>query len=152
LKKADSGSATGLAERQDAAILQVLEGLTHAWNSGDGLEFASYFAEDGDLVNIHGMRLRGRLAIAGVYDLLFRSVFHQSRLEVEVSGCRPLCDTAVLLHMSVVIEIPSGMMPGVHCAVCSVLLHRDGGRWCIASLHNTLVADGQDRRGMVSAA
>ena len=48
--------------------------------------FASYFTEDGDLVNIHGMRMRGQPAIAGIYDMLFRGVFRSSRLEPEVSG------------------------------------------------------------------
>ena len=42
---------------QKKEIPRVVEGLARAWNDGDSLEFASYFAEDGDLVNIHGMRL-----------------------------------------------------------------------------------------------
>jgi uncharacterized protein (TIGR02246 family) len=133
-------------------VVDVVAGLARAWNAGDSLEFARYFAEDGDMVNIHGMRLRGRGAIAGVYDLLFRSVFLRSRIRPEVSGSRVLCPDAVLLHLRVDMFVPGGKMAGVHDAVSSLVMKRVGRSWLVASLHNTLVTDGVARRGMVPAA
>jgi len=137
--------------RQEEEIYRVIHGLTQAWNAGDSLDFAGHFAEDGDLVNIHGMRLHGRAAIAGLYDMLFRSVFRGSRLETELSGSRRLADDAVLLHVRVRIEIPAGAMPGVHSAVASGVLKREDARWCVASLHITLVTEGMDWRQPLSA-
>jgi len=58
---------------RSGGVDDVVGGMTRAWNAGDSIEFASYFAEDGDVVNIHGMRVHGRAAIAGlVYDALRR--------------------------------------------------------------------------------
>jgi len=42
----------------------VIAGAMRAWINGDGVDFASHFTEDADLVNIHGMHIRGRQAIA----------------------------------------------------------------------------------------
>src|SRR5262249_7892022 len=88
------------------------------------------------------MRLRGRAAIAGLYDLLFRSVFRLSRLKTEVSDWRALGGDAAMVHVRVYLEVPSGAMPGDHRAVSSLLVQREGAMWSIASLHNTLVMDG----------
>jgi uncharacterized protein (TIGR02246 family) len=133
-------------------ISSVIYGLAEAWNAGNSIGFASYFAEDGDLVNIHGMRLRGRAAIGGLYDLLFRSVFRRSIVTGEVAGSRTLCEDVVLLHLRVGIHIPAGSLAGNHDAVSSLVLKRRGPNWMVASLHNTLVTDGVDRKRMASAA
>jgi uncharacterized protein (TIGR02246 family) len=129
-----------------AAIVKLVRSLRKAWNTGDSTAFASHFAEDGDLVNIHGMRISGRAAIASIYDLLFRSVFRRSRVESELSGSRKLCDDAILVHMRVEVHIPLGPMAGIHDCVCSAVLQRTGDQWRVASLHNTLVSDGVARQ------
>jgi uncharacterized protein (TIGR02246 family) len=117
----------------------VLKGVSRAWNHGDGIEFASYFAEDADLVNMHGMHVRGRQAIAGLYDMLFRSVFADTSLEYEVSGRRELCSGSTILLMRVELSVPHGQMAGEHRAQTSMVLQQKGGGWAIASLQNTLV-------------
>jgi uncharacterized protein (TIGR02246 family) len=67
---------TAVQAKLDSATCDtVIAGAIRAWIDGDGIEFASHFTEDADLVNIHGMHVRGRQAIAGLYDMLFRSVF-----------------------------------------------------------------------------
>jgi uncharacterized protein (TIGR02246 family) len=126
--------------REDSlTIAELVRGLVKAWNAGDSAAFASHFTEDGDLINIHGMRMTGRTAIAGLYDMLFRSVFRRSRMRSELSGSRKLCDDAVLMHMRVEVHIPIGPMAGIHDCVCSAVLQRTGDQWQVASLHNTLV-------------
>ena len=129
-----------------AGVAELIQALTRAWNKGDSTNFASHFAEDGDLVNIHGMRLRGRRAIAGLYDMLFRSVFRRSSIEGEVSAFRRLCDNSLWVQARVSLHLPLGIMAGDHHAICTLLLMRNGSDWHIASLHNTLVADGMERQ------
>jgi uncharacterized protein (TIGR02246 family) len=128
------------------SIANVVRGLVKAWNTGDSAAFASHFIEDGDLVNIHGMRISGRASIASLYDMLFRSVFRSSRVESELSGTRKLCDDAILMHMRVEVHIPVGPMAGIHDCVCSAVFQRTGDQWQVASLHNTLVSDGMERQ------
>ena len=117
----------------------VIAGISRAWNEGDGIEFASYFAEDADLVNVHGMRLRGRQAIAGLYEILFRSVFLDASVECEVHGRRQLCPGSAMLHVRVDLNVPYGQMAGEHRSESTVVLQQQGDGWAIASLHNTLV-------------
>jgi uncharacterized protein (TIGR02246 family) len=133
-------------QEDSVTIAEVVQSLGKAWNTGDSKAFASHFTEDGDLVNIHGMRLRGQAAIASLYDMLFRSVFRRSRVESELSGSRRLCDDAVLMHMRVEVHIPLGPMAGDHDCICSIVLQRRDEQWRVASLHNTLVSDGAERQ------
>jgi uncharacterized protein (TIGR02246 family) len=133
-------------QEDSVTIAEVVQSLSKAWNTGDSRAFASHFTEDGDLVNIHGMRMRGRAAIAGLYDMLFRGVFRRSRVQSKLSESRRLCDDAVLMHMRVEVHIPLGPMAGDHDCMCSAVLQRRGEQWRVASLHNTLVSDGAERQ------
>jgi len=126
-------------------VVEVVQRLTRAWNSGDSTAFAGEFAEDGDMVNIYGMRLRGRAAIAGIYDMLFRSVFRRSRIEAEVHSSRTLCTNAFMIQLRIAVHVPAGNMMGDHDAVCSMVLESDGRQWRVGSLHNTLVNEGLER-------
>ena len=133
-------------QKEPEGIGDLVVALTKAWHRGDYAGFASHFAEDGEVVNIYGMRIRGRAAIAGLYDMLFRSVFYRSRVAPEFSGARRLCEDAMLVHMRVGLHVPFGSMAGDHDCVCSVVLERHGSQWRVASLHNTLVSDGVERQ------
>jgi uncharacterized protein (TIGR02246 family) len=128
---------TGPGNESAAGLLGAME---RAWNEGDSQRFASYFAEDADLVNIHGMRVRGRGSIAGLYDLLFRSVFAHSRLNCQVSRQRQLCEDTALLQLKVEIHVRAGQRSGDHETVSSVVLRRTNQEWEVALLQNTLVA------------
>jgi uncharacterized protein (TIGR02246 family) len=118
----------------------VVAGVSRAWNQNDGIEFAGYFTDDADLVNIHGMHVRGRQAIAGLYGVLFRSVFMDSRMACVVNARRDLCDGSAMLHVRSDVNVPYGSMAGEHRAQSTIVLKQQGNGWAIASLHNTLVA------------
>lgn len=133
-------------QEDSVTIAELVQSLSRAWNTGDSAAFASHFTEDGDMVNIHGMRMRGQASIASLYDMLFRSVFRRSRVECELSGSRRLCDDAVLMHMRVAVHIPLGPMVGNHACICSLVVQRREEQWRVASLHNTLVSDGAVRQ------
>ena len=117
----------------------VIAGVSRAWNYGNGIQFASFFAEDADLVNVHGMHLHGRQAIAGLYEMLFRSVFADTSLQYEVSCRRKLCANSALFLVRVELSVPHGQMAGEHHAQTSMVLQQKGEGWAIASLQNTWV-------------
>jgi uncharacterized protein (TIGR02246 family) len=132
---------TAVRAKLDAATCdKVIDGAMRAWMDGDGIEFASHFTEDADLVNIHGMHIRGRQAIAGLYDMLFRSVFAGSGLRYKGSTRRQLREDLVMVHMRMAVKIRRGHMAGEHQTLSSAVLAQNGDGWAIASLHNTLVA------------
>jgi len=116
-----------------------VENLANAWNSSNALAFAGFFAEDADLVNIHGMHIHGRQAIAGLYEMLFRSVFAGSRVVCSIKKHRLLRPQVGLVQIKVAVEIPAGKMAGTHEVVTSAVVTREHSNWRVASLHNTLV-------------
>jgi uncharacterized protein (TIGR02246 family) len=122
------------------SIEDVVGGLIAAWNNGDALGFAGFFQEDADLVNIHGMYLHGRQSIAGLYDMLFRSVFADSSTSAKISRKRFINKTTVVVHALVEFVASSGAMAGRHSALTSLVMVRDGSHWQVASQHNTLVS------------
>jgi uncharacterized protein (TIGR02246 family) len=132
---------TAVQAKLDVATCDtVIAGVMRAWIDGDGIEFASHFTEDADLVNIHGMHVRGRQAIAGLYDMLFRSVFAGCGLRYEGSTRRQLREGLVMVHMRMAVKICRGHLAGEHHALSSAVLAQNGNGWAITSLHNTLVA------------
>lgn len=131
---------TAVRARSDAGTSDsVVAGICHAWKAGDAIEFASYFAEDADLVNVHGMHVRGRQAIAGLYDMLFRSVFAGANLDYEVSCRRKLRPGLVLMHLRLEFQIVRGHLAGEHHVVTSMMLEQQRTGWAVVSLHNTKV-------------
>ena len=127
------------AETGTDSIESVVAGLIRAWNSRDALAFAGYFAEDGDLVNVHGMHLRGRQAIAAVYEMLFRSAFATSTLAAVVSKERSLRKGVALAHVRFDLNVVGGPRAGLQHVLSSLVLMREAAHWQVLSLHNTVV-------------
>jgi uncharacterized protein (TIGR02246 family) len=123
-----------------ATTEHVVEGLIRAWNAGSATEFAGYFAENADLVNIHGMHLRGRQAIAGLYDMLFRSVFVKSALQALVASRRKLRADVELIHVKVHGNLRLRKVEA-QIVIVTLVLTQHGNRWVVASMHNTLVSE-----------
>ena len=115
--------------------------LENAWNTADGSAFVAPFAEDADFVNVLGMHVRGRDAIAAGHDQIFRTVYAGSRVSYRVEGARLLRPDVALAHVQAALEVPGGPMAGHHEARYSMVLTRDGGEWRIASFHNTFIRD-----------
>ena len=127
------------ADADTTSIESVVGGLIHAWNIGDALAFAAFFAEDADLVNIHGMHIHGRQAIAGVYDMLFRSVFASSSATAKISAVRCPANKIALVHLKVVVRAQAAPLKGTHDVLTSLVMVHDASGWKVAALHNTLV-------------
>jgi uncharacterized protein (TIGR02246 family) len=129
---------------ESATTENVIAGMIRAWNSGSAMDFAGFFAENADLVNIHGMHLRGRQAIAGLYEMLFRSVFAQSTVEDSISTRRKLRADVELVHAKIKFTVRQGPMFGEQNAVISLVMTHQQNRWMVSSMHNTLVAQGRN--------
>ena len=104
------------------------------------MEFAGFFTENADLVNIHGMHLKGRQAIAGLYEMLFRSVFANSSVNPSAASRNRLRADVELVHVKVRFNVTHGHMAGEQNAVISLVMTHHGNRWMVASMHYTLVS------------
>lgn len=126
-------------DRDKSGIDAVLSGMIRTWNDRDALAFAWFFSEDADFVNIHGMHLCGRKAIAAIFQILFPSVFATGTTAGTVSLVRMLRNDVALLHAEFDIEIGSGTHAGSHHVMSTIVMAREEADWKVASMHNTLV-------------
>jgi uncharacterized protein (TIGR02246 family) len=84
-------------QAEEPAIHKVLDQFEAAWNRHDAAGLASLFAEDGDFVNVIGMWVQGRAAIAGVMERNHRTIFRESHLAQTGLAVRfPRPDVAVV--------------------------------------------------------
>ena len=119
----------------------VLEGLIRAWNAGSAPDFAGYFTENADLVNIHGMHFRGRQAIAGHYGMLFESVFAKSSVRAFTTSRKRLREDVELIHVNVDGHFHRDPLAGHRQVVITLVMTRSGNGWMVASMQNTLVSE-----------
>jgi uncharacterized protein (TIGR02246 family) len=129
---------------ESATTEAVVSGLIRAWNAGRAMEFAGYFTETADLITIHGMHLRGRQAIAGLYEMLFRSVFAQSSVNQSGASRQRVRADVELVVIKVRFKVSRGHLTGDQNAVISMVMTHHGNRWLVSSIHNTLVSDSQN--------
>jgi uncharacterized protein (TIGR02246 family) len=86
------------------------------------------------------MYLHGRQSIAGLYDMLFRSVFADSSTSAKISRKRFLNKSTALVHALIEFQGQRGALTGKHNAITSLVMVREGSHWQVASQHNTLVS------------
>ena len=120
-----------------AATFQELE---RAWNSGDGARFGEPFAEDGDFVDIRGMRHRGKGAIAGGHNAILGTIYRGSTVHYAVVDHAPLADGCLLGIVEATLEAPDGPLAGVNRSTITAVMTDTGSGWKIRAFHNTLVA------------
>ena len=121
-----------------AAIEGIVTKLESAWNASDGPAFGEPFASDADFVNIRAEHFRGREAIANGHSAIFRTIYAGSSNRLTVDSLRLLRPGVALVHVTAVLDAPSGPLAGRHTALFSAVLTQGSSGWEIASFHNTL--------------
>ena len=121
-----------------AAIEGIVTKLESAWNAGDGPAFGEPFASDADFVTIRAEHFRGREAIANGHSAIFRTIYAGSSNRLTVDSLRLLRPGVALVHVTAVLDVPSGPLAGRHTALFSAVLTQGSSGWEIASFHNTL--------------
>lgn len=125
------------AEQQ---IREVLSRATVAWADNDAAAYAAEFAADSDYVAFDGTHVHGREANRALHAGLFEGPLYGTRIEGEIESVRFLTDDVAVAHMtgSVVFAWQAGIPRG-RLSRNTWVLHRDGGKWNIATFHNTRV-------------
>jgi uncharacterized protein (TIGR02246 family) len=112
--------------------------LEAAWNAGDADAFAAPFTDDADFVNIRAEHFRGRPAVAAGHAAIFRTIYAGSTNDYTLSSSRLLSADIALVHVTAILDAPSGPLAGRNRALFSMVLMRAARQWQIASFHNTL--------------
>lgn len=115
----------------------TFDGLSEAWKNGDGVAFADWCTEDVDFINILGMHVHGRSAVAELHDKIFQGPYKDSTVRFTIQDVRNISPDSVLVIAPGNVDVPSGSVKGIVSTVASILLTRDGDRWKIANFQNT---------------
>ena len=127
------------AGKDEAAIRQIVQQLQDGWNAHDGKAFAAPFAEDADYVIVNGMRIKGREEIEKGHTGIFTTFYKESHNVAAVKSVRFLRPDVAVAHVEWNLEVKPGGEKAR--AMNSLVLTKDGGKWSIASFHNTPVRE-----------
>jgi uncharacterized protein (TIGR02246 family) len=135
-------TTTAAFPSSDQASLERLVGeMEAAWNTADGAAFAAAFTGDADFVNVFGMHVRGRTAIAAGHQYIFTTIYKDSKVEYHVASVRDLAPGVVLVHVSARLNVPAGVMAGRHEAIWSGVATLLDDDWKFTAFHNTVVKE-----------
>ena len=119
------------------AIAPTIGALNAAWNRADGAGFAAKCTADVDFINLLGMYVKGRTAVAAVHEKILHGPYAGSTLEFTIERVRVLSADAVLALVPGHLQIPAGPVKGVLRTIATVLFVREGSEWLVASFQNT---------------
>jgi uncharacterized protein (TIGR02246 family) len=118
---------------------RVLRRLEEAWNAGDGKAYGAPYQDTASFVNIHGDLSRGAEAITASHNHIFTTIYAGSTNRIELVDAHRISDNVIVSTSRNTLEAPHGPLAGVHQAMSTTVLVRDGADWRIAVTHNTLV-------------
>lgn len=131
-----------------AAVLGLGRALRDAWNRGDAAGYAALFTADADYVTFNGEHASGRQAIEDSHRWLFAGPLAGSLMgPVDGSGedTEPPPRSLRFVRPDVAVMVTTGGVtlagrthPGAgRESVQTTVLVKDGGRWRVATFHNT---------------
>lgn len=122
--------------RDEGEIRSVIEGLSRAWEAGDGEAWSEYFAEEADFTVWFGLRLNGREEIGFGHQIIFDDIYAGTIFEMEVSEISfPTRDIAIALLYGRVRR--DGDIPDSPEAAPLAVLRRIDRGWEIVAFQNT---------------
>ncbi|SRR5579871_555633 len=127
----------------EAAIQQLLNELTDAWNRGDAQAYAARFQADGTFTNVNGTFYVGREEFDRRHEEAFRRVYKGSTITAAIKKLRFIRPDVALVDLDLGMFGWQGQPPGVqkgtdgtlHTCLLMVLV-KEGGSWWIAAYHN----------------
>ncbi len=135
---------TNRSSATDAAAIQdVFDRLTDAWNRGDGAAYGALFTADADYIDVTGTHTRGGDAIGRTHQFLFDGPLRGSKLR----GNDNIADAAQFLAPDVALVIGGGASrlagqaeaPLDRQSVNTTVLVKRDGAWRIRAFQNNRV-------------
>jgi uncharacterized protein (TIGR02246 family) len=123
-----SSAGTGIGD--DQAIRQVMAEFVAAWNRHDPTQMASYWAQDGDLINPFGRPAKGRLQVEQLFAEEQGGAMKRSTHQMTVTSARILPGDVAIVDGDCNITGMAGPdgkeMPAFNPHLFMVLGKRDG--------------------------
>lgn len=120
----------------EEAIKAVLEGLSDAWEQGDGSSWGSYFTEDADFTVWFGLHLNGQKEIAEGHQWVFDTVYPNTRYEFKITDLKFLNPDIAIAHLNASVIEPGGVLPDEPHTFPVAVFQKIGDEWKIVMFHN----------------
>ena len=126
-------------DNDEQNLRDIVKGLEAAWNRGDSLAWADFFAEDADFIHILGGYFNGRTTIEQGHRAIFDSIYKGSTNKFTVNKLRFLTsDVGIVFLMAELKVAREGLPPVVHARPTLVAKRTPEG-WKIMAFQNTLI-------------
>jgi uncharacterized protein (TIGR02246 family) len=131
------GKAMALSDEQN--LREIVMGLEAAWNRGDSVAWAEFFAEDADFIHILGGYFNGRTTIEQGHRAIFDTIYKGSTNKFTVNKVRFISsDVAMVFLMTELKVAREGLPPMLHARPTLVAKRTPDG-WKIIAFQNTLI-------------
>lgn len=111
-------------------VQEFLQVFADAWRTNDGAQLASFFTEDGSIVNPFGERADGNQAVAAMYSEYFGSLLRGTSTTIDHVSVRAVEANHAFVDGQQTISASGGeVVMTVHLAA---LLRRSGQSWQFA--------------------
>ena len=125
----------------EQALRDMVAKLEAAWNAGDSVAWASFFAEDVDFIHILGVHYTGRAAVETGHRMIWDTIYKGSTVTYAVEKIRTAGpDVAVVLVLGEMTFYDNGVERHIK-ARPTITVGRMGDVWQIVVFQNTLVAE-----------
>jgi uncharacterized protein (TIGR02246 family) len=113
--------------------------LMDGWNRGSGKDFATPFADNGDLVGFDGTRLKGRQEIDSFHQQLFDTYVKGSRLVGRIRSVGFLTSDVAIMHAvsGTILPGQTDIEPERNSIQTLVAMKDSGGKWRLVAFQNT---------------
>ena len=117
----------------EVAVRGLIEAFVSAWNAGDGEGCGRPFAAAADFTAIHGLKARGRDAIAHGHAEILATIYRGTKLSATVESIRFLRPDVAVMDVA---TTSHGFPFGIRGTMLLVVATRQEGVWSIAVFHN----------------
>jgi len=138
--------------KDEQFLRDIVAHLESAWNRGDSVAWACFFAEDVDFIHILGVHYTGRAAVEKGHRMIWDTIYKGSVVKYEVEKIRPAgSDVAVVFVLGEMTFFDNGVERHIK-ARPTMTVQRTDEAWQIAVFQNTLVAEAmsaEDKESLV---
>jgi uncharacterized protein (TIGR02246 family) len=125
----------------EQVLRDVVAKLEAAWNKGDSVAWAGFFAEDVDFIHILGVHYTGRAAVENGHRMIWDTIYKGSVVKYAVEKIRPAGpDAAVVFVLGAMTFFDNGVERHIK-ARPTMTVQRIDDVWQIVVFQNTLVAE-----------
>lgn len=127
-----------MLDQSQQVVADVAQAFADAFNRKDAGAVAALFREDAEMVNIFGMRFRGRAGIESAHAGLFAHALSGNRLVVHEADAQVLPGGALLGHVPWTREVLDDQGPGLPpgSGIFTLVLVRNAEAWSLAACTN----------------